>query len=158
MKSWRPYAFLIGGLLILDQASKTWIAAKIGFYESIRVIPGFFSLTHVRNKGAIFGVFNHLGGRTVVWILTGLSILAFFLVLAYFAKTPPEQKLTRLTLTLIMAGALGNQIDRIIRGSVVDFLEVHVGRFYWPTFNVADSCVTIGAVLLIFIFFVRRPS
>jgi signal peptidase II len=156
VKGAKPYFLLIGVLLVLDQVSKGWIAAKLGLYETIKVIPGFFNITHVRNKGAVFGVFNHLPGNTVALLLLALSLLAFALVLAYFLKTPPEQKLTRFTLALVMAGALGNQIDRIFRGSVIDFLEFHVRRFYWPTFNVADSCVTVGAVLLIYIFFLRR--
>ena len=158
MKRSVPYFLLVGVLLVLDQASKGWVAAKIGLFQTIRVIPGFFNLTHVRNKGAIFGVFNHVQGNTVALILTGLSVLAFVLVLVYFFKTPPEQKLTRLTLALVMAGALGNQIDRIFRGTVVDFMEIHVRRFYWPTFNLADACVSAGAVLLIYIFFVRRTA
>lgn len=158
MKRSCPYFLMVGVLLVVDQVSKSWIAAKLGLYETIKVVPGFFNLTHVRNKGAVFGVFNHLPGNTVALLLLGLSLLAFVLVLAYFLKTPPEQKLTRFTLALVMAGALGNQIDRVFRGSVVDFLEFHVRRFYWPTFNVADSCVTVGAVLLIYIFFLRRTA
>jgi len=158
MKRSAPYVLFVAVLLALDQASKSWIAAKIGLFKTVRVIPGFFNLTHVRNKGAIFGVFNHVRGQTIALVLTGLSILAFVLVLIYFFKTPPEQKGTRFTLALIMAGALGNQIDRIVRGTVVDFLEFHVRRFYWPTFNLADACVSVGAVLLIYFIFVRRPA
>ena len=158
MKRSAPYFLLVGALLVLDQASKSWVAAKIGLFETIRVIPGFFNLTHVRNKGAIFGVFNHVRGNTMALLLTGLSVLAFVLVPIYFIKTPPEQKLNRFTLALVMAGALGNQLDRIFRGTVVDFLEFHFKRFYWPTFNLADACVTVGAVLLIYIFFVRRTA
>ncbi len=153
-----PYLLIVVILLVLDQASKSWVAAKIGLFQTVRVIPGFFNLTHVRNKGAIFGVFNHVRGNTIALFLTGLSILAFFLVLVYFFRTPPQQKLNRFTLALVMAGALGNQIDRIFRGTVVDFLEFHVRRFYWPTFNLADACVSAGAVLLIYIFFVRRTA
>ena len=158
MKRTAPYFLFVGILLVLDQVSKSWVAAKIGLYETVRVIPGFFNLTHVRNKGAIFGFFNHIRGNGVALLLTVLSIAAFVLVLVYFFKTPPEQKLARFTLALVMAGALGNQIDRIFRGTVIDFLEFHFKRFYWPTFNLADSCVSIGAVLLIYIFFVRRTA
>jgi signal peptidase II len=158
MKRSASYFLLVGLLLVLDQASKSVVAAKIGLFETIRVIPGFFNLTHVRNKGAIFGFFNHIPGNSVALLLTGLSILAFILIIFYFFKTPPEQKLNRFTLALVMAGALGNQVDRVFRGTVVDFLEFHVRRFYWPTFNVADACVSVGAVLLIYIFFVRRTA
>ena len=158
MKRTAPYFLFVGILLVLDQLSKSWVAAKIGLYETVRVIPGFFNLTHVRNKGAIFGFFNHIRGNGAAVLLTVLSIVAFVLVLVYFFKTPPEQKLARFTLALVMAGALGNQFDRIFRGTVIDFLEFHFKRFYWPTFNLADSCVSIGAVLLIYIFFVRRTA
>jgi signal peptidase II len=151
-----PYLALIALLVGVDQAAKAWVAARIGLYESIGIIPGFFRLSHVQNKGAIFGTFNNIGGRWISIVLLLLSLLALGLVLVYFLKTPPSDKLQRLALTLIMTGALGNQIDRIFRGYVIDFLEFHARRFYFPTFNVADSCVTIGAALLIFVFFVRR--
>ena len=78
------------------------------------------------------------------------------LVVYYFLKTPASQKAMKFALSLILAGALGNFIDRFFRGYVVDFLEFHVRGFYWPTFNVADSCISIGAVLLVFYLFTRR--
>lgn len=157
MKRYKPYAILIAVLVALDQASKAWIEAKVGLYGSVRVIPGFFSLSHVRNTGGIFGIFN---GTPSLWIrlsLLGLSLTALVLVLVYFFKAGEGHGLLKYSLALVVAGALGNQIDRIARGYVVDFLEMHVRRFYWPTFNVADSCVTIGAILLVYVFFVRRP-
>jgi signal peptidase II len=158
MKRNAPYFALIAVLLALDQASKALVEAKIELFRSVPVIPGFFSLSRVHNKGAIFGLFNHSDQRWISVVLAGLSLTALILVLVYFVRTPADQKLMRTTLAVILAGALGNQIDRIFRGYVVDFLEIHIKRFYWPTFNVADSCVSIGAVLLIYVFFVRRPS
>jgi signal peptidase II len=154
-KNW-PYLALLAALVGLDQASKALIEAKIGLHETIPILRGFFSLTHLRNKGAILGIFNASGSRLVPLGLGLLAFAAMILVAIYFLRTPASQKLVRASFAFIIAGALGNLIDRVARGYVVDFLEMHVKSFYWPTFNVADSCITIGAVLLIFVFFVRR--
>ena len=85
-----------------------------------------------------------------------LFIVFMGLVIFYFSKVPAQEKLLKVTLAIILGGALGNQIDRILRGFVVDFLEVYVKSFHWPSFNVADSCISIGAVLLVYIFFFRK--
>ncbi|MCX6560112.1 MAG: signal peptidase II [Candidatus Aminicenantes bacterium] len=154
-KNW-PYLALMAALVGLDQASKALIEAKIGLHETIPVVRGFFNLTHLRNKGAILGVFNASGSRLVPLGLGLLAFAAMILVAVYFLRTPASQKLVRASFAFIIAGALGNLVDRVAHGYVVDFLEMHVKSFYWPTFNVADSCITIGAVLLIFVFFVRR--
>jgi signal peptidase II len=156
MKKNLPYLVLMAVLVGLDQASKALVEAKIGLHETIPVIRGFFSLSHLRNKGAILGVFNASGNRLVPLGLGVLAFVAMILVAIYFLRTPASQKLVRTSFAFIIAGALGNLVDRVARGYVVDFLEVHVKSFYWPTFNVADSCISIGAVLLIFVFFVRR--
>ena len=158
MKRHAPYLFLTGILIVLDQVSKSLIVSKIGPFESLPVIRGFFSLTHVRNTGGIFGVFNASAHRWIPYVLTGLTVIALSFVMAYFLRTPASQKLLRTSLAIIMAGAVGNLLDRVLRGYVVDFLDLHVRGFTWPTFNVADSCISVGAVLLIFIFFIRRKS
>jgi len=157
MKRHTPYFILILVILVIDQITKFVIAKNIPFYGSVPVIPNFFSLTHIHNKGAIFGMFSQRGGTLVTILLTAASLIALVMVIFYFFKTPTSQKSLKIALTLILAGAVGNQIDRFFRGYVIDFIEVHVKRFYWPTFNTADSCITVGALLLIFIFFVRRP-
>jgi signal peptidase II len=149
---------LIAVLVGLDQASKAMIEARIGLHETIPIIRGFFSLTHIRNKGAILGLFNSTGSRLVPLALGLLALAAMIMVAVSFLRTPAGQKLVRVSFAFIIAGALGNLIDRVARGYVVDFLEMHVKRFYWPTYNVADACITIGAVLLIFAVFSRRQS
>ncbi len=159
MKRHAPYFLLTGFLLVLDQLSKSMLVSKVAVFESVPVIPGFFSLTHVRNTGGIFGIFNASAHRWIPYVLTALTLVALSFVVAYFLRTPPSEKLLRTSLAIIMAGAVGNLLDRVLRGYVVDFLDVHVRGFTWPTFNVADSCISIGAVLLIFTFFIRRkPS
>jgi signal peptidase II len=84
------------------------------------------------------------------------TLVALALVVYYFFKTPPAEKPAKISLSLILAGALGNLIDRVFRGYVIDFLDLYVKKWHWPSFNVADSCVTIGAFLLVFIVFFKR--
>ena len=156
MKRHAPHLVLIAALIAADQITKTVVAKSVPFYGSVSVIPGFFSISHIHNTGAIFGMFNGSGGKLIAILLAAATLTAMSLVIVFFLKTPASQKLMRFALSLILAGALGNFIDRIFRGYVIDFLEVHVKKFYWPTFNIADSCISIGAVLLVFIFFTRR--
>lgn len=153
-----PYGILMLLLIGLDQASKALVEAKVGLHETVPLLKGFFNLTHLRNRGAILGIFNASGSRLVPVALGLLAFGAMILVAVYFLRTPDSQKLVRTAFTFIISGALGNLIDRAARGYVIDFLEMHVKRFYWPTYNVADACITIGAVLLIFAVFVRRQS
>lgn len=150
--------FLALGLILvgLDQASKALVAAKVGLHQSVPVIKGFFSIAPIHNKGAILGIFNASGSRLVPVALGLLAFAAMLLIGAYFLKTPASEKLVRTAFAFIMTGALGNLIDRAVRGYVIDFLEMHVGRFYWPTYNVADACISVGAVLLVFAVFIRR--
>jgi signal peptidase II len=158
MKRTSSYFVLILFLAGLDQAVKAVIARTVDLYENLTVIPGFFNLTRIHNRGAIFGAFNHMGNQTVFAVLTAASLLALGLVIYYFFKTPPSDRLAKISLSLILAGALGNLVDRITRGYVIDFLDFHIRGAHWPFFNVADSCISIGAVLMIFIFFRRKPA
>jgi len=153
-----PYLALIAGLVCIDQATKWLIAREIPLFASRPVIPGFFSLTHIRNKGAIFGFFSHSGSQAVFLALLAASIVALALVVFYFVKTPTGERGMKLALSLILAGALGNQVDRLAHGYVVDFLDLYVGTRHWPFFNVADSCISIGAVLLLILLLARKPA
>ncbi|MBN2199544.1 MAG: signal peptidase II [Candidatus Aminicenantes bacterium] len=147
---------LAGVLFAADQLSKGWVEARLFEGQALTVIPGFFNIVHVRNRGAIFGF---LSGSGDPWVRAGLlaaALAALAFVLYYFFKTPASEKGTLAGLMLILAGALGNQISRFRFGYVVDFLDVHVGNAHWPSFNVADSCITIGAVWLIASFLFRR--
>ena len=143
-------------LLLTDQVSKALIARNIFLNSSVEVIPGFFQLVHIRNKGAIFGFFSQSGSQLMYLILTLASFAALGLVIYYFFKTPADEKFLRLSLSLILAGALGNFIDRILRGYVIDFLDFSLKGWHWPSFNVADSCITIGALMLVFVFLFKR--
>ncbi len=150
------YLMFITGLLVLDQITKAAISRSINPYGVRTVIPDFFYLVHVRNKGAIFGFFSNADSSFIFVLLTVFSLAALGLVVYYFIKTPVSEKLMNVSLSLILAGALGNQVDRILRGYVIDFLDFQFWGWHWPSFNVADSCISTGAVLLIFIFFFKR--
>ena len=158
MKKNAPYFLLTIALVALDQATKHIIARTVDLYESVPVIPGFFNITRVHNKGAIFGTFSQANNKLVFALLTAASLAALALVVYYFFKTPAGDKLMKVALTLITAGALGNQFDRLIRGHVIDFLDFYVGKAHWPFFNAADSCITIGACLMLVILFRRKPE
>jgi len=157
MKRRSIYIMFIAVLLAVDQITKTAISRSINPYGVPRtIIPGFFDLVHVQNKGAIFGIFSNAESSFMFVLLTIFSLAALGLVVYYFIKTPVSEKLMNISLSLILAGALGNQVDRILRGHVIDFLEFKFWGWPWPSFNVADSCISTGAVLLIFMFFFKR--
>ncbi|HUT07983.1 MAG TPA: signal peptidase II [Candidatus Latescibacteria bacterium] len=158
MKKNAPYVLIMIALVALDQATKHLIARTVDLYESVTVIPGFFNLTRIHNKGAIFGTFSQSNNQLVFSLLTAASFAALALVVTFFFKTPSGDKLMKVALTLIAAGALGNQFDRLIRGHVIDFLDFYIGKAHWPFFNAADSCITIGACLMLIILFRRKPE
>lgn len=156
MKHRSFYFLLILVLLIVDQITKAIVFQKIAFLSSQSIIPGFFNLTHIHNRGAIFGFFSQSDSQLLHIVLMLATLVALALVVYYFFMTPPAEKLAKISLSLILAGALGNLIDRVFRGYVIDFLDLYVKKWHWPSFNVADSCVTIGAFLLVFVVFFKR--
>jgi len=158
MKKNLVYYDIILLLIALDQVTKWLVSRYLTLYNSLTVLPGFFNLTHIRNKGAIFGAFSHVNSRAVFLLLTVASLVALALVLYYFFRTPASERGMKLALSLILAGALGNLIDRVFRGYVIDFLDFHIKGRHWPFFNVADSAITIGALLLFVFLWKRKPE
>jgi len=154
-KRW-PYLLFVVSMFILDQLTKIIIARNVPLYSNIRIIPGFFNLTHIRNRGAIFGFFSQSGSRVIHLFLLAASLAALILIIYYFLRVSPDKKLIKISLSLILAGALGNLFDRCIQGYVVDFLDFYVNNWHWPSFNVADFCISIGAFLLVIIFFFKK--
>jgi signal peptidase II len=118
----------------------------MGLHSSITVVENFFNITYIRNKGAAFGFLAETSFRLPFFIL--VSIIAVVVIIGVFRKLRPEQTFTAIALSLIFAGALGNLIDRIRLGEVIDFIYVHWYAHYWPAFNVADSAICIGVFLL----------
>ncbi len=141
MKNKTAFFFLIAlSVFVLDQLAKYLIRTYIGPFDVIRVLP-FFNIVYVENIGSAFGMFKGLGNTFFIII----ALLAMALISALIIR----DKDNRLIFSLILGGAAGNLMDRIIHGYVIDFLDVYAGKFHWPAFNVADSALTIGIALLI---------
>ncbi|QCQ22651.1 signal peptidase II [Desulfoglaeba alkanexedens] len=140
---------LAGGTLLLDQVTKFVIARFLPLYTHQEVVPGFFNLVHVRNTGAAFSFLagSPTLGRQVFFI--GVGVVAAGALLYLYRTTGGREKAKRAALALILGGALGNLVDRLRLGAVVDFLDFHIGPYHWPAFNVADSAITVGAGILL---------
>ena len=133
-------------LLAMDQAIKLVIYHYIPLHQSREVIAGFFSIVHVQNRGAAFGLLSHIPGSAHIFVITSLIAIVFILV--YFRWIKEGEVWTPICLSLILTGAVGNLIDRFRLGSVIDFLDVHYQEWHWPAFNMADASITIGVILL----------
>jgi signal peptidase II len=146
----RKYFFLIAFVvLLLDRIAKWAVASNIALHDSVVVVPGFFRLTHVQNTGAAFGLFADSSAQWKVGALVTFSVLALVVVSALLWKNSHSLSTTTIGLSLILGGAMGNLWDRMFTGHVVDFLDFYVGSYHWPAFNVADSAIVVGAVLLV---------
>jgi signal peptidase II len=132
--------------IVLDQATKLYIARTLPLHTMITVIENFFTITYLRNKGAAFGMLATSPWRLPFFIF--VTAIAVVVILVVIAKLRDNQKLAAISLSLILAGALGNLIDRISYGEVIDFIYVHWYEHYWPAFNVADSAICVGVFLL----------
>jgi signal peptidase II len=156
----RRYHFLIALLVVLvDRFSKLAIERNLSLHDSISLIPGFFRLTHIENRGAAFGLFADSPSE---WKIAGLvlfSLVALVIVATLLWKNSHSMTTTGVGLSLILGGAIGNLWDRLVSGHVVDFLLFYIGQYQWPAFNVADSAIVIGAGLLVFeILFTKSPA
>jgi len=152
--------FLVAALvLVLDRASK-WIVAKdIAMHDNIKVMGGFFYLTHVENRGAAFSLFADSPSQWKMGMLVVFSIVALMVVLTLLWRNTHTMATTGLGLALILGGALGNLWDRLLTGRVVDFLLFYLGSYAWPAFNVADSAIVVGAGLLVIeVLFSKAPA
>jgi len=134
-------------MLLLDQATKYLVDSRFALGESVTMLENFFHLTYVRNKGAAFGILANSSIRIPFFILVSLAALAG--IFWYLRRLNEQQRLMHWALALIFSGALGNLIDRIRLGEVIDFLDFHWYQHHWPAFNVADSAITIGVGLLL---------
>jgi signal peptidase II len=157
----KTIAFLISLLIVypLDQLTKYWINTTVEFAERIEVIPGLFDITHARNAGGAFSFFANgpLEYRMVFFV--GTTLFAIVLLLVFFRKLRSDEVLSATALGVVLGGALGNLTDRLRFGEVVDFLDVHLfGGYTWPTFNVADSAIVIGVILLIVEIFLTKEE
>jgi signal peptidase II len=151
VRDWRPWLLGISALVIaLDRITKHWVSGHIAEGDAITVIPHVFRISHWENSGAAFSMFTSLPNpERTRWMLTAFSLLAAVVVLVVLWRVGRRFSLTALSMALVLGGAIGNVWDRIRQGTVVDFLEVHIVHYHWPDFNLADSAIVIGGILLL---------
>ena len=141
------YLFITSLVIMFDQVSKWLMVTWLSLYETVIVMP-YFNLTMVHNEGAAFSFLAQAGGWQR-WFFIGLALIISVVLLVWLAKLKPTEKLEAISLSLILGGALGNVIDRISYGYVIDFIDLYIGDNHWPVFNIADSAICIGAILLV---------
>jgi signal peptidase II len=146
-----PWLLLISAVVIfLDRLTKVLVTARIPIGGAVPVIPHILRITHWTNEGAAFSLFaDSASPHAVRWALTSFSLLVALVVLVILVRLGSRITLTSTALALVFGGALGNVHDRVVYGSVIDFIEVHIFTYHWPDFNVADSAIVIGACLLL---------
>ncbi len=150
---------IAGAVVVLDQISKLVILKTLDLHRSISVIPGFFNITHIHNPGGAFGIFAGHAPLLRKLLFLVVSSLAAVFVLYFYRRTPPSHPWLAAGFALIFGGAVGNLIDRLRFGKVVDFLDFYVGSWHWPAFNVADSAITVGvSIFVIHILFDNMPE
>ena len=146
--------FITALIITADQISKSLVKSTMTLYDVIPVIPGFFQLNYITNKGMAFGINLPVG----ISFFSGISlIIIFFLVWILWCERK-NNLLMRISLALILGGAIGNLIDRILFGEVIDFFDFMVGDFHWYIFNIADSAVTVGIISMLFYSFLFKPK
>jgi signal peptidase II len=146
MPVWVP--FLLAGIVFaLDRVTKLAIEARVSMWETIVLIPGVLNLVYTRNRGAAFGIFADAPDGLREFLLIGVSVAVMGLIVWMMLQTGAAP-VTLAALGLLLGGAAGNLYDRVVAGSVTDFIQVFIGSYEWPSFNIADSAITVGAVLL----------
>ena len=146
MGKYRVFIITAALCLIIDQLSKIYIDGAFKLYQSIPVIDNFFSITYVRNPGAAFGILRDSAIRIPFFI--SVSLLASIGIIWYLRRVSAKDRWQHFSLGLIFSGAVGNLIDRIRLGEVIDFLDVYWRQHHWPAFNVADSAICVGVAIL----------
>jgi signal peptidase II len=144
MSRWFLLSLLV---LIVDQVSKVTVASSMHLYESIALVPSF-QLTYVHNPGAAFSFLSDAGGWQR-WFFIALSSVVSVLISIWLVRLPAALRWQAIGLALVLGGAVGNLVDRVLYGYVIDFLDVYYRSWHWPAFNVADAAITIGAVILL---------
>ncbi len=143
---YRILALAVPIILVADQLTKLYIDRTMKLYQSIPVVDGLFSITYLRNKGAAFSFLSDASWRLPFFVLA--TVVAVIAIITAFCKLKDEQRFAALSLSLILSGAIGNLIDRVRMGEVVDFLDVYWRNYHWPAFNVADSAICVGVAML----------
>lgn len=148
--------WLAGAIVALDQVTKPLVRAFVPAYESVAIVPGLLNLTHVQNTGAAFGILNLTDFPFKTPILISVHVIALVSIGIYAVSLPLSQRLVRTGLSFILGGAVGNLIDRVRNGYVLDFVDVYWRQYHFWAFNVADAAITIGVALIILDLLVTR--
>ena len=146
MPRWIIFGTIAAFGLIIDQITKVYIDRTMQLFQSIPVVDNFFHITYVRNRGAAFSFLSHASWRLPFFI--GVSLVAAIVIIIAYNKLREDQRLAQVSLAMIFSGAVGNLIDRVRLGEVIDFLDAHWYQHHWPAFNVADSLICVGVFLL----------
>ena len=136
-----------GLVLILDQFTKLLADTLLVMYEPVSLLP-FLDLSKAYNAGAAFSFLSQADGWQR-WFFVGITLFVAVVIVLWLARLLPSQRRIGLALSLVLGGAIGNLVDRLVYGYVIDFIDLYYGSWHWPTFNVADSAITVGAVLLV---------
>jgi len=144
-----PLLLLMAAIVLLDQGTKALVVRSLPLHGYFSLVDGLLSLSHVRNRGAAFGILSDWDLPYQTVLLSALSLGALLAIAVYFVRLPATARLHRVALALVLGGAAGNLLDRLRLGYVVDFVHVYWRRYQWPDFNVADSAITVGVTLLV---------
>ncbi len=148
-----------GIIVLLDQFTKALIIDHVPFHQTIPVMRGFFNITHIHNPGGAFGLMANLSPTLRSIIFLFISSLAVGLIFYFYKKTPPNYPWLAAAFALIFGGAIGNLIDRLRFGFVIDFLDLYISNLHWPAFNVADSAISVGIGIFVFhLLFKKMPE
>lgn len=145
------FVALVGAIvLVLDQLTKIWVRATFQLYETVPVIDGFFHFTYVHNPGGAFGMLRDADESIRLPFFLIVSVLAVGALILFVRDLPTQLRFLQFALGLVLGGALGNLVDRVWFGYVTDFLDVFWGSYHWPAFNIADSGISVGIVILLY--------
>jgi signal peptidase II len=148
--AWRTLLTIAMPIVIADQITKILVRNALGLHDSLTIIPGFLDFTHVRNTGAAFGILNSVDFTFKPLLMMLIAFGALIAIGAYAVRLGTHERMARTGLALILGGAIGNLIDRVRHGYVLDFVDVYYRDVHFWAFNVADAAITIGAVLVLF--------
>ena len=149
--------FAASGIVVfLDQLTKLLVLFHVPLHARIPVIPGFANLVHVHNPGGAFGIFSDASPMVRIILFIGVACIAAGLVFYLHVRTPAKHKVLTIGFAFIFGGAAGNLIDRVWHGKVIDFVDLYIGRYHWPAFNVADAAISIGMVIFAYYLLVKK--
>lgn len=147
---WRPILFIAAPIIIVDQFTKLLVRDSLPLHDSLSIIPGLLDLTHVRNTGAAFGILNSVDFTFKPLLMMLVALGALVAIGSYAVKLGAHERIARTGLALILGGAIGNLLDRVMHGYVLDFVDVYYRDIHFWAFNIADAAITVGAILVLF--------